>query len=465
MDRCVYFLLPLLLFAGCAVGPNYKTPKTSLPPAFANGVQTNFTTGETVTNWWHSFNDSQLNNLIERSLTNNHDLRIATANLREARALRRFNQFDLLPAVNGNASYVNTRVSKDRVFGFPGVPRSQELYDVGFDASWELDFFGRVRRSIQASTAEEQAAEGNRRSVQVSLVSEVARNYFELRGAQNELAVARRNAENQRETVNITQARLEGGRGTELDVARARAQLNSTLATIPPLETEMERALHRLAVLAGQQPTAFVADLKQPAPLPALPALVAISNPENLLRRRPDVRVAERRLAAATARIGVATADLFPRVTFNGSVALEASTLTGLGEPGADSWSFGPHITWAALDLGHVRARIQVADARAQAALAFYERTVLTTLEETENALVDFGREQKRRDFLRESVAASESAANLARQRFENGATDFLTVLDAERVLLEAQDQLARSQTRAATALVAVHKALGGGWE
>src|ERR1043165_6527618 len=210
VDRRVYFLLPLLLFAGCAVGPNYKTPKTSLPPAFANGVQTNFTTGETVTNWWHSFNDSQLNNLIERSLTNNHDLRIATANLREARALRRFNQFDLLPAVNGNASYVNTRVSKDRVFGFPGVPRSQELYDVGFDASWELDFFGRVRRSIQASTAEEQASEGNRRSVQVSLVSEVARNYFELRGAQNELAVARRNAENQRETVNITQARLEG---------------------------------------------------------------------------------------------------------------------------------------------------------------------------------------------------------------------------------------------------------------
>jgi multidrug efflux system outer membrane protein len=465
MTRIHLLLLPLLLLAGCAVGPAYRAPKTAVAGAFANGAQTNLSGGEAVATWWRGFNDPKLDELVDRALSTNHDLRIATANLREARALRRQALFDLLPTPNASASYANTRLSQAAVFGIPGADRHEELYDAGFDATWELDFFGRVRRSVQAGTAEAQAAEATRRDAQVTLISEVARNYFELRGAQNELAVAHRNADNQRETLNITQARLEGGRGTELDVARARAQLNSTLAGIPPLETAVARAIHRLGVLTGQPPTALVAELKEPAPLPALPALVAISSPEALLRRRPDVRAAERALAAATARIGIATADMFPRVTFNGRIGLEAKTISGLGQAGADTWSFGPHISWAALDLGHVRARIQAADARAEAALAAYERTVLTTLEETENALVDFGREQSRRDFLRESEQASETAATLARQRYENGATDFLTVLDAERVLLEAQDQLAISQTRSATALVTVYKSLGGGWE
>ena len=343
--------------------------------------------------------------------------------------------------------------------------RNIELYDVGFDATWELDIFGRVRRSVQASSAEAQVAAANRRDVMVTLISEVARNYFELRGAQDELATAQRNADNQRETLKITQAVLDGGRGTELDVARARAQLNNTLANIPPLEALISRAMHRLSVLTGQQPEALVAELKIPAPLPVLPALVNIGNPETLLRRRPDVRAAERSLAAATARIGIATADLFPRVTFNGRIGLEASSFAGLGKPGSDTWSFGPSITWAALDYGHVRARMQAAGAAAEAALATYERTVLITLEETENSLVDFSREQARHDFLLESERASEIAAKLARQRYENGATDFLTVLDAERVLYGAQDELAQSNTRTATALVAVYKSLGGGWE
>jgi outer membrane protein, multidrug efflux system len=257
----------------------------------------------------------------------------------------------------------------------------------------------------------------------------------------------------------------DGGRGTDLDVSRSRAQLNSTLATIPPLEAIVARTIHRLGVLTGQQPTALVNDLKEPAPMPALPALVNIGNPESLLRRRPDVRAAERGLAAATASVGIATADLFPRVTFNGNIGFQATSIAGLVKPGADAWSFGPSITWAALDYGHVRSRIQAAGARNEAALAIYERTVLTTLEEVENALVDFGREQARRDFLNESAKASQIAANLARQRYENGATDFLTVLDAERILYQAQDELAQSQTRTGTALIAVYKSLGGGWE
>jgi len=220
-----------------------------------------------------------------------------------------------------------------------------------------------------------------------------------------------------------------------------------------------------LSVLTGQQPMALVPELKDAAPDITLPPLVAISNPETLLRRRPDIRVAERSLAAASARIGIATADLFPRVTFNGNIGLEATTIAGLGKGGSDTWSFGPSITWAALDYGHVRSRMQAAGAQSDAALATYERTVLTALEETENVLVDYSRELSRQQYLRESERASEVAATLARQRYENGATDFLTELDAERVLYEAQDQLAQSNTRTATALVAVYKSLGGGWE
>jgi multidrug efflux system outer membrane protein len=218
-------------------------------------------------------------------------------------------------------------------------------------------------------------------------------------------------------------------------------------------------------VLIGQPPAALETEFKDSNPTIALPPLVAISNPEALLRRRPDIRVAERSLAAASARIGIATADLFPRVTFNGNIGLQATTFAGLNKGGADTWSFGPSITWAALDYGHVRARMQAAGAKSDAALAEYERTVLTALEDTENSLVDYSRELARQEFLRESERASEAAAALARQRYENGATDFLTELDAERTLYEAQDQLAQSNTRSATALVAVYKSLGGGWE
>ncbi len=458
-------LLGVLLFPGCAAGPNYKAPKMKVGPNFDGANEAGFSTNDATITWWRNFEDSQLDTLIERASTNNLDVRIATANLREARALYRNAQFDFIPSVNGVVSYANSRLSRAALSGFPGLDRSRELYDVGFDATWELDVFGRVRRSVESAGAAVEAAEANRRDVLVSLTSEIARNYFELRGTQHELEVARRNATNQEETVKITTARLEGGRGTELDVARARAQLNTTLATIPPFESSIARAIHRLSVLLGRQPSALAAQLNEPRRVGPLPALVSIGTPEELLRRRPDIRVAERRLASATANIGVAVADLFPRVTFDGNIALEASTLSGLGGPASDTFSFGPKLSWAIFDYGHVRARIRAAGARAEASLAGYEQVVLNALEETENALVEFNRQQQRARFLDESVKQSETAARLARQRFENGATDFLTVLDAERVLLEAQTQLARSQTETATALIAIYKALGGGWE
>ncbi len=451
--------------AGCAVGPNYQPPKTSAPPQFSNGAQDGFTTNEPVAAWWRLFHDDELTKLVDWAASSNLDLRVATANLLEARALRLGAKADFLPVVTGEAAYSNNRYSEATLFNAPGAIRRQELYDLGFDATWELDIFGRLRRSSAASVAGVQAAAEARRYVLVSVSAEVARNYFELRGAQDELAVLRRNAGNQTETLKLTQARLDAGGGTELDVAQARAEVNNTLAAIPPVESAIAHATHRIAVLTGRQPEMLVDELQQPGAMPVLPDLVDIGDPCRLLRRRPDIRAAERNLAAATSRIGVAVADLFPRVTFNGAIGLEANSFSGLVKPGADNHSFGPSITWAALDYGHVRSRIMAARAGADAQLAEYEQTVLTSLEETENALVDYGRARARRDYLAESVKASQDAATLSRSRYDNGATDFLTVLDAERVLLQAHDQLAQTRTATATALVAVYKALGGGWE
>ena len=456
----IFFVVAL---AGCAVGPNYKSPKTATGPSFTRGNQPGATTNSPTVLWWHSFKDDTLDQLVDAAVSTNTDLRIATANLREARALRRLANFDLAPTVTANAGYEDRRNSA--IVSRPGADRHLEIYDAGFDATWELDIFGGVRRSTEAARAQAQSAEAARRDVLISVIAEVARNYFELRGTQHQLEVAIQNATNQTDTLHITQLRLEGGRGTQFDVARARAQLNSTLAIIPPLQAQIARAIHRLSVLTGQQPGALLETLNKPAPLPKAPELVALGDPAQLLRRRPDVRVAERDLAVATARVGVETADLFPRVTFIGRAGFQADTFSGLTKAGGDTWSFGPRISWAALDLGRVHARIKAAGARAEALLANFDRAVLGALEETENALVAWGREQARRDYLSESSKASEEAAALARQRYEAGATDFLNVLDAERVLLEGQNQLAASETRAATALVAVYKALGAGWE
>lgn len=448
-----------VILAGCAVGPNYHQPEVNVASDFGRVAEGQYATNAPLVQWWTSFNDPLLVRLVEMALTNNHDLRIASANLREARALRRQAQFDFLPVPEATGGYTKEQAAFP---GFSPQPIRASFFDAGFDALWELDVFGRVRRSVESRTATVEASEASIQSVRVTLTSEIARNYFELRGLQNEIAVAQKNSANQKQTLEITRARLEGGRGTELDVARARVQYSSTLAFIPPLQTSIAEAVHRLGVLTGQQPTALHAELSLAGTLPSLPNVVNIGDPRELLRRRPDVRIAERNLAAATASIGVAVADLYPRVTFNGQFGWEAAAFSSLGTASSETWSFGPRITWAALDLGHVRARIDAAHAQAESFLAQYERTVLTSLEETENALVSFGREQQRLKLLGDAVVASQTASNLARQRYDAGAVDFLVFLDAERAQLLTEDQLAQSQTRTATALVAVFKALGG---
>jgi multidrug efflux system outer membrane protein len=456
----------LLLALGCSVGPDYQEPETKSAAAYESAGKDGFSTDPALVAWWREFGDETLNKLIDRAVGGNRTVAAQAALLREARALYGLEIYDLAPTVTAGGSYTRQMLSNATFLsGVPRPARTFGFFAAGFDATWEIDIWGKVRRSIEAASAEVGASEASRRDVLLSVMAEVARSYFEYHGARHRLEIARKNAQLQEETVRLTVARFEGGRGTELDVSSARADLHATLAILPPIEEEVLRAKNRVAVLLGEQPTGFAFESGAPGPRDALPKLVAIGKPEDLLRRRPDIRQAERRLAAATARIGVETADLFPRVTFSGNIGPQAPTIPGLFKSGAMAYSFGPSISWAAFDLGRVAARIRAADARAEAQLYLYEQTVLQALEETENALASYGREKARRDSLIEAVAASERAYELAEARYQAGAADFLATLVAQRTVLRLQLDLADSRTRTVTSLIALFKALGGGWE
>jgi outer membrane protein, multidrug efflux system len=451
-----------LLLAGCAVGPDYHEPAATVPAQFVSAESNRYTSqqGE-LASFWKGFGDATLDRLVGEAVHGNYDLQIALSRLNEARALHGAARLDLGPTITTGAGYVDQRLSQSQS---AGASRDIEGYDAGFDAFWELDFFGRNRRALEASRAGLQAAEANLQDAQVSVVAELTRSYFELRGNQQRLEVARRNVANQTETLQLTQARLEGGAGTELDTSRASTQLSATRASIPPLEAAVARAIHRISVLVGREPGALRTELTLPADLPAVPEMIAVGDPAQLLRRRPDIRVSERKLAATTANIGVAVADLFPRVTFTGGVGYAATSFNGLGDSGSATHLIAPGISWAVLDLGHVRARIAAARARSDGALASYEQTVLRALQEAEDALVTHARARDRMAELAAAAQAGQTAARLARLRFENGAVDFLQVLDAERSQLAVEDSLAQSRADTATTLVTVYKALGGGW-
>ena len=450
------------ILAGCAVGPNYKRPDTPVAPNYAGAEASTYSTdGHIQAKFWTEFDDETLNQLVDDALLANHDLRIALGNLVEARAARRESLFDLGPTVTASGGHTNELVPKVQA----GFPFSTSFYDAGFDATWELDLFGRVRRGVEARGAELQGAEASLQDAQVSVTAEVARTYFELRGQQTQLAVAQRNVINQADTLKLTQARLDAGRGTELDTSRAQAQLSTTLSTIAPLQAAVARSIHRLGVLTGRDPNALTAQLSEAHELPELPRITAIGDPASLLRRRPDIRVAERQLAASTALVGVAIGDYFPKVTFTGNFTYAAASPGNLGTGPSRSYVVGPGISWAAFDLGRVHAQVAQAHARDDVALATYEQTVLRALEDTENALVTHARNRDSLEHVQQAAEASATAARLARTRYEGGYVDFLEVLDAERTQLVAEDQLAQSRTATATSLIAVYKALGGGWE
>lgn len=459
MNR-VWITLGLALpLAACAVGPDYTPPATT-PPAFRSAEATVVEARPFEATWWAQFRDPTLDSLVERALAGDLDLKIAAARLDEARALAAAARRERWP---GASAEVSRSESKAQIPGFGAERRDIESYQAGASALWELDLFGRVRRGAEAATADAEAAAADVRGAQVLVAAEVASTYLELRGAQKRLRVARANVDYQRETVNLTRVRLDLGRGSELDVASAAARFSATDASIPPLVAAEAAAAHRLAVLLGLPPGALIDELA-PRELPPRLTTLAVDSPEALLRRRPDIRAAERSLAAATARIGVAKAELFPRLTLSGFIGFIAGDASEIGESSSRAWTLSPVLSWAGLD-GGVRARIVAAEARAAGALASYDRAVLRALEETENAFVGYAQSRARLGAVVDSALASRRAAELARVQYREGSLDFLRLLDAERSVLQAEDAVAVAETDLNTSVVAIYRALGGGWE
>jgi multidrug efflux system outer membrane protein len=451
--------LAVALLAACAVGPDYQAPVTEAAP-FVAAPAAAVSEQPFEAAWWKQFQDPVLDSLIERALKDDLDLKIALARVEESRAFLGASRRNRWPGVVAAVSRTESNqqqplFSTDRI--------DSESYSAGLATLWELDLFGRVRRGVEAARADDDATVADLRDAQVLIAAEVARNYVELRGAQKRLAVARENLGYSKETLDLTRVRLELGRGTELDVASAAARFSATEATIPPLVEAEQVAANRLAVLLGERPGALAAEL---APREITPHLttIAVDSPAALLQRRPDIRAAERELAAATARIGVAKADLFPRLTLSGFIGFVAGDAGQLGESSSRAWSLSPALSWAGFERG-TYANVAVAEARTHAALAAYELTVLHALEETENAFVSYGTQRSRLESVVDQATASRTAAELARIQYREGALDFLRLLDAERTLLQAEDAVAAAESDLNASVVLIYKALGGGWE
>ena len=470
-----WFLMGLVttvaLLSGCAVGPRYRRP-TALIPSQWNMDQPRGTTSprEPVEQWWASFHDSEFDKLIQQAIRSNLDLQTATARIAEARAEHGISNSNFFPTVQAAASATRDRVAV--IVPQSGTQKSAKVvpaefnnYQAGFDASWELDIFGRIRRGRQAASADLAATEDERQAVLVTVLGEVGRVYVELRGFQLRLEIANKNIKTQQDTLALTEARSKAGLATELDVARAKAQLDTTASVVPSLQTGIENSIHRLSVLLGEEPGALRSELLPASPVPLLPPEVPIGLPSQLLERRPDIREAESQIVAATARVGEARAEFFPRVVLSGSAGRQASQLHDITLGIGNFFSAGPSVSLPVFTGGRIRSQIRVQNARLEQATIAYRVTILSALEETEDALTSYSQEQSRRERLENAVKSNEEAVQLSSETYRAGLTDFLSVLDAERELYANEDLLAQSRATQALNLIALYKALGGGWQ
>jgi len=469
----VLVAIPILL-CGCMVGPNYRAPQASIEKSFGPGLRPATSQPSvviaapmTTARWWQTLGDPLLDKLMERTVTANLDVKIANARVRQARAELAYATGGQYPNANLDAAYSYNRISQTAApydaFNIPGFPWEYNQYQAGFDASWEVDVFGGIRRGVEAADADLSAASADDQDVLISAMSEVARNYVDLRGYQLRYAIAKGNLQSQQETLEVTRDRRKQGVVSELDVAQAASQVAKTEAQLPLFQRAQSEAIHRIAVLLGQQPEALTEELDLPRPVPLPPPEIAIGVPAELLRRRPDIRRAERALAAATARVGQATADLYPKFSLTGEFAMVSADK--LFDWSSRSFGVGPTVTWPIFDAGRLRSVVDVRNAQQEEALAIYDRTVLGALEEVHNAIVAFVTEQERHRALLDAVIADQTAVDIAQGQYRQGVIDFLNVLDAQRSLFESQDQLADSDRAVTTSMVALYKALGGGWE
>ncbi len=462
------FVAGLLVLSGCKVGPDFAAPQSEMPAAWVGTLKTPAGVAwETnrppadLARWWCGFNDPELTALVQAALQTNLDLQLAEAALRQARASRGVVAGGLWPGVTASGSYARQH-SGPAVAGPSG---DHNLYQAGLDALWELDIFGGVRRNVESANANIQAAREDLRDVQVSLAAEVALNYIELRGFQQQIAVAQDNLKAQQHTAGITRQKFDAGFVSALDVANADAQVASTESVIPVLEASARQTIYALGVLLARPPGALLKELSGAGPLPLTPPAVPLGLPSDLLRRRPDIRAAEARLHAATAQIGVAIADFFPKFSLTGSLSYQNNLVEDLFAGGSRFSSFGPAASWPVFQGGSIAANVRMQKALRDQSYITYQKTVLSALQDVESALVAFDKEWDHRTFLSNAVTANRKAVSLSMQLYSQGQTDFLNVLNAQRSLFAAEDALVQSNESTATDLIAVYKALGGGWE
>lgn len=463
---------------GCTVGPEYRRPQVAIPSQWTvSSARGTSTQSAPPDQWWSSFQDPELNSLIGRAIDKNLDLKLALERVTEARADRGVVRSDYFPSIDAGVSANRIRggFSQGVVHEVPTSPNSNtnpslispfetNIFQGSLSASWELDVFGGTRRGVQAASADETAAEENRRNVLVILLGDVGQAYAQLRGFQKRLEIANENIATQQDTLDLTTAREKAGLATNLDVSRAAAQLESTRATVPTLQSGINVSIHRLSVLLGQEPGSLTGELERQSTIPSTGPVVEIGLPSDLLERRPDIRRAEAELAAATARIGEARADLFPRFVLTGTAGNQATQLHDLTLGAGNFYGVGPGITLPLFTAGRIRSNIAVQTSRQRGALITYQSAILTALEEVQNALVNYSQEQERRDRLNQAVQQSQLAADLAKDQYIGGLADFLSVLDAQGQLYTSEDQLVQSQTNVTTNLIGLYRALGGGW-
>jgi outer membrane protein, multidrug efflux system len=458
------------VLTSCTVGPQYVPPHQSLPQLFTERADdTAIAPGDDGDLWWKNFNDPILDRLVSEALRSAPDILEAEARLRESRALAGVARADHYPTAHADAAY-------DRVLGSDYVPIGVQpgglgegitanLWQLGFDASWEMDIFGGVRREIEAANASYQVTVESRRDVTIVLIAEIARTYVALRGAQRQIEVARSNLAIQQDTLELTRALLDAGLAPILDVLQIQAQVFDTQASIAVLEGDARADIYRVGLLVGELPENLVTELQAPRPIPSALDRTPVGLPSDLLRRRPDIRAAERQIAASNARIGVATADLYPHFSLTGLAGLESFDSVTFLRGGARYYEFGPNFTWLIFDAGRVRFRIDAEKARTDQAVVAYQRTVLSALQEVETALSNYATTEIRRRNLESERETDAQAVTVATKLYREGVESFLPVLIAEQSLSSADDRLAQSERDAALALIAINKALGGGWQ
>ncbi len=455
-----------LFLAGCStLGARdgvVETPDVK-PNLLQESGHGRFTQENPVSAWWQAWNDPDLHDLVVLALKDNPDIAVALARVAEARAVVRDRQFDYLPTPEGVARFDQQRLSRE---GLNVVEdRSSRTYQAGFDATWEIDLFGRISEGVKAERARLASRQADLAAAYTSVAAEVARSYMELRGSQYRYAIAQKNANNQEKTFELTQNLFDGGRSNALDLERSRAQMENTKATLPLLSADIAASINRLGILTGQTPDALRTRLSVVKPLPSLPPRVAIGKTEDLLPRRPDVAAAQQDFLTATAEYNLALTDLYPQLTLEGAVGFLSTDFASLTTGGTSTYFFSPVIRWPIFNWGQVNARIDARDAVAGQKLAIFKKTVLAALEETDTAMVRFGREEERRARLHTAAVANARASELADERYRAGLDSFLDLLDAQQRQFESEDRLAQSDVQNALYLVAVYKALGGGWD